>query len=64
MKIGSRSLSPAEVEEMNAYTDEVWAYIDCQQEDEMIRRHSDCGDLNGDCCAGLASRIVSDREDN
>ena len=34
-------LSPEEIEELNTYTDEVWAYLDCQMEDEMIRKHEE-----------------------
>ena len=45
MQIGSRTLTPAEVEEYNHYIDSVLA------------------PFNGDCCAGLASHVVSDRED-
>ena len=45
MQIGSRTLTPAEVEEYNHYIDSVLAPFEA------------------DCCAGLASRIVSVRED-
>tara|TARA_R100000687_G_C6325606_1_gene107120 strand:+ start:139 stop:258 length:120 start_codon:yes stop_codon:yes gene_type:complete len=36
-----RELTAEEIEERNAYTDEVWAYLDCQMEDEMIRKHEE-----------------------